>query len=156
MELQKTKETAEELIAKHCPEFRFVFDNAKVRFGCCNFRKKEISLSRELALLNDEKNVLDTILHEIAHAVVGKGHGHDRVWRAKAIELGCDGNRCYTHDDVKVPTGKYTYECTSCGRQIQRFRRIKRTIACGGCCKTFNNNRFSEKYAFKRKYEVQK
>lgn len=154
MELQKAKQKANELIAEHCPEFKFVFDNAKVRFGCCNYRKKEISLSRELTILNDESKVIDTILHEIAHAVVGKGHGHDYVWRAKALELGCDGNRCYESHEVATPKGKYLYECSHCGRVVSRHRRIKRSIACGSCCKTYNNNKYSDKYKFKRKYGV--
>ena len=38
----------------------------------------------------DEKHVLDTILHEIAHALVGSHHKHDAVWKAKCKEIGCD------------------------------------------------------------------
>lgn len=30
------------------------------------------------------------ILHELAHIAVGPGHGHDSVWRDKAISMGCD------------------------------------------------------------------
>ena len=33
-------------------------------------------------------------MHEIAHALVRKGHGHDAVWKAKALSIGCDGQRC--------------------------------------------------------------
>lgn len=32
------------------------------------------------------------ILHEIAHALVDY-HGHDDVWRSKALEIGCSGKR---------------------------------------------------------------
>jgi len=32
----------------------------------------------------------NTIKHEVAHAIVGPGHGHDFVWRQKAKEIGCD------------------------------------------------------------------
>jgi len=35
-----------------------------------------------------EEKVLDTIKHEIAHALTPR-HGHDDVWKAKCHELGC-------------------------------------------------------------------
>ena len=37
----------------------------------------------------DIDHIRDTILHEIAHALVGPCHGHDAVWRQKAREIGC-------------------------------------------------------------------
>jgi SWI/SNF-related matrix-associated actin-dependent regulator 1 of chromatin subfamily A len=40
----------------------------------------------------EEQQFKDTILHEIAHAIVGPHHGHDEVWRGKAVEIGCTGN----------------------------------------------------------------
>ena len=155
MELQKAEKKAKELIQKHKPDYSFVWDNAKVRFGCCNYRKKQISLSRELVQLNTENDVVDVILHEIAHAIVGAGNGHNNIWRNKAIEIGCDGCRCYGNE-VKTPKGKYQYQCPNCNRVINRYRRIKRPLSCGECCNKYNSGRFTEKYAFKRKYEVKK
>ena len=37
-----------------------------------------------------DEEVKNTLLHEIAHALVGPGHRHNRVWRQKAREIGCD------------------------------------------------------------------
>lgn len=34
---------------------------------------------------------MDTVAHEVAHALVGPAHGHDAVWRRKAVELGGSG-----------------------------------------------------------------
>src|SRR6185369_17904164 len=34
------------------------------------------------------KAILNTIKHEVAHALT-PGHGHDEIWAAKAHELGC-------------------------------------------------------------------
>jgi hypothetical protein len=33
--------------------------------------------------------VKNSILHELAHVLVGKGHGHDEIWFRKALDLGC-------------------------------------------------------------------
>jgi predicted SprT family Zn-dependent metalloprotease len=115
--------------------WRFSFDTARRRFGCCNYTYKKISLSRALVSVNDEARVKNTILHEIAHALVGTGHGHDAVWQRKAIEIGCDGNRCYTIKNTVVPESKYVAVCNSCGHKHPRHRTPTKTTACGFCCK---------------------
>ncbi len=145
MDLQKTKQMAKKLIAEHCPEFTFKFDNAKLRFGCCNYKKKFISLSRYLVIMNDEEKVRDTILHEIAHALT-RWHGHNIKWRSIAISLGCDGNRCYDGKIVNHVKGKYVYQCPACKKQMFYHRLKRRKVACGSCCKNFNNNKFSNDY----------
>lgn len=56
--------------------------------GQCNPRKRLIQLSRDHILRDVYETILDTLLHEIAHALVGCNHGHDKVWQRKAMELG--------------------------------------------------------------------
>lgn len=41
------------------------------------------------------EEIENTILHEIAHAIVGVGHGHRLKWQEKAIELGVTWKRIY-------------------------------------------------------------
>ncbi len=55
-----------------------------------------------------DEEVKDTILHEIAHALVGKAHHHDDVWRAKALEIGCSGRRCH---DLQFTPPRYLVTC---------------------------------------------
>jgi predicted SprT family Zn-dependent metalloprotease len=124
--------------------WRFGFDSAKRRFGCCNHTHKRISLSRSLASINTEARVRNTILHEIAHALVGSGHGHDNVWRQKAIEIGCDGERCYNTDDVNTPSAPYTAYCDGCGTEYKRHRMPKHNTSCGKC-----SNKYDERYKLK-------
>lgn len=121
----------------------FRFDHAKKRFGCCNFNTRIISLSRHLVELNSEEKVRDTLLHEIAHALVGPRHAHDKVWKAKVKEIGGKPERC-VGEDVLIPKGKYTASCPSCGKNFQAQR--KRRIACGKCCKQYNCGRYLEKF----------
>ena len=37
----------------------------------------------------------ESLLHEIAHALVGRKHNHDAEWKAKAREIGCTGERTH-------------------------------------------------------------
>ena len=120
----------------------FKFDTAVSRFGCCKHTRKTITLSKHLVSVNDESRVKDTILHEIAHALVGPGHGHDWVWKAKARSIGCTGNRCYTEETTKVPESKYIALCNGCGTVHKKHRRTKSVMACGICCK----GRFQRQY----------
>ena len=87
---------ADQLIAQHklC-DWRFYFDTADGRLGKCSYSNKTISLSEQFCLQASDDEITDTILHEIAHALVGPDHGHDQVWTAKAKEIGCSGERCH-------------------------------------------------------------
>jgi predicted SprT family Zn-dependent metalloprotease len=98
--------------------WKFEFDKGRRRFGVCKYRKKLIGLSKQLTELNSLETVKDTILHEIAHALVGIGHGHDHVWKNKAIEIGCNGKRCYG-EHVILPTGNYEAYCRYCQKKIR-------------------------------------
>ena len=138
MDLYKAQQLAVKLMEEHNlfeTGWRFGFDTAKRRFGCCNYTYKKITLSSALVSVNDEARVKNTILHEIAHALVGRGHGHDVVWKRMAIKIGCDGNRCYTTKNTVVPESKYVAVCNSCSHIHRRHRTPTRTTACGFCCK---------------------
>ena len=44
-------------------------DFAKVRAGACHFGERKISFSRHFLKNSDKKDIKDTVLHEIAHAL---------------------------------------------------------------------------------------
>lgn len=149
MELLHAREIAIELMEKYGlidKGWKFRWDNAKRRFGICIYSKFDsgrggiIGLSQYLVDLNNEENVVDTILHEIAHALVGRGHGHDAIWKAKAIEIGCDGQRCYSGEDVNTPKPKYKGVCCN-GHESFRHRKPNQKLSCGKC-----SRKFDEKY----------
>lgn len=147
MNLDRAKELAIILMSKHgllLSGWRFNFDNARRRFGVCKYRSREIGLSKHLVELNDEHQVRDTILHEIAHALVGCNHGHDWVWKAKALEIGCNGNRCYKSDEVLAPESKYIAICNKC-KKIHRKHKMTKSLlegirnqSCGKCDSRYN------------------
>lgn len=117
----------------------FRFDCAKVRLGLCSFRRKTISLSKALVLLNSREEVLDTLLHEIAHALVGVQHGHDLTWKLKARSLGARPEACAPSSAARVE-GKYIGECTTCRKRVSRHRRPKDTRYFHTMCRGRLNN----------------
>ena len=66
----------------------FRFSAAERRLGECREREKTIRLSRRHAVNSDSREVTDTILHEIAHALAGAEAGHGPAWKAVAERLG--------------------------------------------------------------------
>ena len=147
MHLTKAKKLAEDLMKKHGLEgWTFRFDRAKRRFGYCNYKQKTITLSKEITRLNDEERVKNTLLHEIAHALLGPGYGHKWEWQNKALEIGCDAERCFNPNVVKIPKGKYLYECPNCKKVTEYMRKLRRATACGPCCKKHNFGEFTEKF----------
>ncbi|ASZ75517.1 hypothetical protein KIW74_gp11 [Mycobacterium phage Kimona] len=100
------------------------YDRAKRRAGQCNHSLRTISLSLHLMRLRTYDETLNTITHEIAHALVGPRHGHDAVWRRKHRELGGDGKRCFELEGID-PTAPWIGECSH-GKQWARYRRPKR------------------------------
>jgi predicted SprT family Zn-dependent metalloprotease len=136
MELQQAECLAKSLMRKHgLDDWRFRFDRATRRFGCCNFGRREISLSKSIGLLNDDAQVRDTILHEIAHAKAGPKAGHGPVWKAHAAALGCDASRCYDAASIRTPPRQFKGTCPACGFTIYRHRR--KQISCGKCADRF-------------------
>lgn len=135
MELEHARELALDLMKQHGLEyrFRFEFDNAKRRFGSCRFNPRFITLSKHLVQLNNYKVVRNVILHEIAHALVGPNNGHNWVWRQKAIEIGCDGERCYDAEKVNPVIGKLVAKCPNCNHIYYKHRTPKGERACGKC-----------------------
>ncbi len=116
-------------------DWELVFDRAKRRAGVCRESTRQVGLSAPLTELHSESEVRDTLLHEIAHALVGTRHGHDRVWKATARRIGCSGERC-TAPDAPSIDGAWVGVC-SAGHRVTRHRRPERPAACKLCAPSF-------------------
>lgn len=142
MKSTRAKMITKDLMRHHgLLDWKFKWDSALVRFGYASWKNKVISLSRPLVTLNDEGQVIDTILHEIAHALTPNAH-HNNLWKATAQAIGCNGSRCYGNE-VVAPRRAYIGTCPACSRTITRHRRKK--IACGRCCA---GNGYSPRFKF--------
>lgn len=118
------------------------------RYRYSRLGHKSIELSTKLVQINDVERVRLTILHEVAHALT-EGHGHDYVWKAKLLEIGGDGKRCYSSSDTNTIERKTSRTllrafCPEHGDRGRFYKRVNR--ACGSCCNAYNNGRYSEEY----------
>ena len=109
--------------------WRIKLDHARRRAGQCDYSTKTISLSRLYVRNADADHIRDTILHEIAHALVGPHHGHDAVWRQKAREIGCTASRCHT---LSFSRAKWRMRCPNGCFAVERHRR-KSGLICASC-----------------------
>jgi predicted SprT family Zn-dependent metalloprotease len=75
--------------------WRFEFDLAYNRFGQCRPAQRLIRMSKVLVTFNTEEQCKDTILHEIAHALVGTENGHNHIWKHCAQKLGATPRACF-------------------------------------------------------------
>ena len=128
--LAKALDLATSLMAQHeLSGWRVKLDHARRRAGQCDYNSQTISLSRHYVRYADANHIKDTILHEIAHAIVGPHHGHDAVWRQKAREIGCTANRCHT---LSFSTARWKMFCPNGCFEVQRHRR-KSGLVCAAC-----------------------
>ncbi|KRE61560.1 SprT-like domain-containing protein [Nostocoides sp. Soil756] len=137
MEVQHALAMGRRLVAEHGLDgWSVVADRAKTRAGVCRFGTRQIGISAPLTRLHSEDEVRDTLLHEIAHALVGPQHGHDAVWRAAAVRIGCSGERCVSPDAPRVP-GDWVGRCPA-GHERTRHRSPTRLMSCGRCSRRFD------------------
>ena len=115
----------------------FRWDHAKRRAGRCSYSRKTITLSRHFAELNVTDRlgeIIDTILHEIAHALA-PWHGHDDEWKSVCLKVGARPERCYDSEVVSMPDGEWSATCGGCGRRFSRHRQLRtnKWVYCRRC-----------------------
>jgi predicted SprT family Zn-dependent metalloprotease len=132
MDVREAELLVRTLMRKHrLRSWTYGTNKRKKVLGLCFSRLKRIELSTNFILYNSREVVTETVLHEIAHALVGTHHGHDEVWKAKAELIGCSPTR--TTRNVIMPPGKWQATCGGCGLVFYRYRRPK--YVDGNCCK---------------------
>lgn len=100
------------------------WDRATRRMGQCSYGDRRLSFSRALFSRNNEARCRDTVLHEIAHALVGPGYGHGPVFMAKCREIGAEARASYSEATTTTVPAKYIGTC-GCGPVHKRMKRTK-------------------------------
>ncbi|MFT4211403.1 MAG: SprT-like domain-containing protein [Microbacterium sp.] len=136
-ELHLVRDWAEELIDRHLDAtWSFGFDNAKRRAGLCDYTRHRISVSRYLAARYDDETNRQTLLHEVAHALVGSAAGHGIRWKRAARDLGYTGG--VTHrGETAIELAPWVGICPA-GHVVYRHRRATRATSCALCAPVFD------------------
>ncbi len=126
MNTTKLRGLAEQLFYKYqLHNWKFCLVDTGRRLGYCRYDKQVIQISSYYAQHSEEIKVMDTLLHEIAHALVGPGHGHNSVWKAMALRLGATPRACDSSPETVQKPGDWQAKCPSCQRVHHKYRRPK-------------------------------
>lgn len=149
MNTETARRTAEKAMKTHgLTDWEFLWNNARGTAGYCDHRIKVLSFSKFLCENGDEAEWFDTVMHEIAHALVGSGHGHGKVWKAKMIELGRVPNRTTAFTDQQVDaldkTVNYRLTCPITHKELatRHRKRADKVCKCHGYSVLWNGKPF--------------
>jgi predicted SprT family Zn-dependent metalloprotease len=124
MDLKELKTCTNREMSKHgLNGWSFGLAATKRRLGVCKYRTKRIEISEYYALNSPPETVLDTLLHEIAHAIAGPGTHHGPIWKAVAIRLGATPRACENSHQPVVKPGDWQASCPNCEKVFHRYRR---------------------------------
>jgi len=98
MNLHQARQMTEDAIRVHLDpdKWEFAWSRAKRTFGICvyphytkkGYQKGKIKLSKIVTEVEPIESVLNTIQHEVAHAIAGFKAGHGPQWVAAAKSIG--------------------------------------------------------------------
>lgn len=127
--------TGKQLLAKHgLNDWTIIPHNGAI--GMCYSRRKLITIT-ERALARSDEEIINVLLHEIAHALCWEQFrvdcGHNDIFYGMCIKVGATPTRNQNWSVKK----KWTCHCNKCGRnQYDRDRRVDLTGCCCKYCKS--------------------
>ena len=123
--------------------------------GRADYRQKLILLNPRLS--DHPEEIGRTLRHELAHFLAQFRAGRRRIsphgpeWQEACRDLGIAGEkRCHTLPfPAKRYASRFIYRCPNCRRDFPRVRKLKRTVACLGCCRAYNHGDFDVRFRLK-------
>jgi predicted SprT family Zn-dependent metalloprotease len=105
--------------------------------GRCKYDRREIHLARWHVRQSRRADIVDTLLHEAAHALAGTGTNHGPVWKRWAVRLGANPRRTlpaevWRDSPAAARPPRWLARCRACGQEYRRQRR-RRHVVCGRC-----------------------
>ncbi len=104
------------LIAEHLGRsWKFRWHSGLSSLGLCDYDNKIISISKPMAKEISRAECLDTLAHELAHALTPDDPGHESEWKEIAKRLG-----------AKTRNDGWTEKLDKVSKRLQRRRDAKR------------------------------
>jgi predicted SprT family Zn-dependent metalloprotease len=123
MDLKELEAIARRELAKNgLRGWSFGLSRARRRLGVCKYEAKRIEIAEYYARNSPEVSVLDTLLHEIAHAIAGHSAKHGPRWKAVAIRLGATPRSCESSGQAVVEPGDWQATCPACEKTFYLYR----------------------------------
>lgn len=109
----------------------------------CDYNTQTIRFNNYYVEFSSNRSILDTLKHEIAHALVGPGHGHNNVWKSMAEKVGATP-KAISSEKAAIRPGRYRATCPNCGRVYDKYRlpKYSRGYYCPRCGKEDGQLRF--------------
>jgi predicted SprT family Zn-dependent metalloprotease len=125
MQLQDaTRLTHVELQKWGLTDWSLKFNNRLTRaLGRCLFVQKTIELQTRFVKENSEAVVLDTIRHEVAHALAGHKAGHGYEWKMWAVKVGANPEATVDAASIKL-TRKYQLAFVKDEDRVRKYERL--------------------------------
>lgn len=136
MKLNEVENLALELMAQHGllqAGWVFRFNNRRLLLAFCRKDKREkvIEVSRIYSTHADWESINDTLLHEIAHALVGPEKGHGDEWKEMCFLIGAIPLE-YNNRPIN---GFWNATCSTCERIYSQFNQpsVVKQYSCVFC-----------------------
>ena len=124
MDLNELEATARrELAANGLHGWSFGLSRTRRQLGVCKYRSKRIEIAEYYARHSPPESVLDTLRHEIAHAIAGPVARHGPAWKAIAVRLGAIPRSCESSGQAVVQPGDWRATCPACRKIVHLYRR---------------------------------
>lgn len=105
-------------------DWTFKFNDRLTRaLGRCLFVQETIELQTRFVKENSEVVVLDTIRHEVAHALAGHSAGHGVKWKMWAIRVGARPEATVCAGSVTL-TRKYQLAFVKLEDEVRKYERL--------------------------------
>ncbi len=102
MNITRAKIMAKKLMTDHrLIGWRFFFSSEGQEAALTWYDQHVIEFSKVYFKSNNTRWCKDTILHEIAHALIGFEHGHNLVWKAICCQIGASHNEFMEDSSIK-------------------------------------------------------
>lgn len=127
MNLIEVKRQAQQLLNEHglaAQGWTVDFNNRRGAAGVCRYRTRRIEFSIPAMRLLSDAECIDTVTHEVAHAIVGGAAGHGPVWKAQHRAMGGSGRASVNAPEVAKAIAKWRAECKTSNAVLSYRNRL--------------------------------